>query len=278
MSHKSPPDREFDMKIQIAAPPDAVWKAISDDTELCRWFAPEATIEARVGGQVVWRWGNQHSWVQRVEICEPGRRLRTRYDSPVDDGEGGKRPLFIDFVLEGEGGMTTLRLTQSGFGPEAAFDEEYDGISHGWPVELRSLRLYLETHRGKERQLAWSNVEVAMAPETAWRLLTGPKGLACGPGIKGLSPGEAFRFTTRLGDVFEGKALLGNPLEFAGQVESHGDGFLRFTAYRYRAKSHVWLWLGCYDQPPDRVQKVQKHFDTMLAKLSAGAREAAEGA
>ncbi len=78
--------------------------------------------------------------------------------------------------------------------------------------------------------------------------------------------------------MFEGKALLGNPLEFAGQVESHGDGFLRFTAYRSRAKSHVWLWLGCYDQPPDRVQKVQKHFDTMLAKLSAGAREATEGA
>ena len=154
---------------------------------------------------------------------------------------GGKRPLFIDFVLEGEGGMTTLRLTQSGFGPQAAFDEEYDGISHGWPVELRSLRLYLETHRGKERQLAWSNVEVALPPEQAWRVLTGEDGLACGPGIKGLSPGQEFRFTTNTGDVFEGKALLGNPLEFVGQVESHGDGFLRFTAYRYQAKSHVWL-------------------------------------
>ena len=117
-----------------------------------------------------------------------------------------------------------------------------------------------------------------MAPEKAWRLLTGTDGLACGPGIKGLSPGEAFRFTTHLGDVFEGKALLGNPLEFAGQVESHGDAFLRFTAYRYQAKSHVWLWLGCYDQPPERVQKVQNDFDTILAKLFAGAGEAAQGA
>ena len=44
--------------------------------------------------------------------------------------------------------MTTLRLVHSGFGPGADFDEEYDGISQGWPVELRSLRHYLENHAG----------------------------------------------------------------------------------------------------------------------------------
>ena len=76
MSKESPSSRQFDMKIDIAAPREAVWRAIADDVELCRWFAPEARIDARVGGEVTWRWKEHHTWVQRVEICEPGKRLQ----------------------------------------------------------------------------------------------------------------------------------------------------------------------------------------------------------
>ena len=179
MTRPSSP-REFEMKIDIAAPRAAVWKAITTDTELRRWFPPEAEVSPGVGGEVLWRWNEHFSWPQQIEIWEPESRLRTRYDSTVEDGGGGRRPLFVDFLLEGEGGRTTLRLVQSGFGPEAAFDHEYDGISRGWPVELRSLRLYLEQHAGKDRRLAWAKTAIRLDADEAWRRLTADDGLACG--------------------------------------------------------------------------------------------------
>ncbi len=270
MSQESPPSREFDMEIDIRAPRDAVWKAISNDDELTRWFAPEATIDAQIGGQVVWRWKEHHTWIQRVEICEPGRRLRTRYDSAVEDDQGGKRPLFIDFVLEGKGGLTTLRLTQSGFGKDAAFDNEYDGISTGWPVELRSLRLYLEVHRGRSRKLAWATASRSESPEEVWRKLTGKEALACGPSIQDLREGQAFRFETAMGDLFEGKTLRCKPCGFAGIASSHGDAFFRISVDRWGGQSHAWLWLGCYDQPSTRVEILQGHFETILQQMFAG--------
>ena len=89
---RKPSSREFEMSIDIAAPRDAVWRAISEDTELRRWFAPEAKTDTEVGGEILWAWRDHHRWPQRIEILEPGRRLRTRYDSGVDHADGGKAP------------------------------------------------------------------------------------------------------------------------------------------------------------------------------------------
>ena len=115
--------RQFDAEIVIAAPKASVWKALTDAAELCRWFAPEARIDAQVGGEIVWNWGDLYHWPQRIEILEPGVRLRTRYDSSVADAAGKdlKQPLFVDFILADEGGSTTLRLCHSGFGADASF-------------------------------------------------------------------------------------------------------------------------------------------------------------
>src|SRR6185295_13980050 len=44
-------------EIVIDAPPEAVWKAISDAEELTRWFVDEASIEPRVGGMFTFSWG-----------------------------------------------------------------------------------------------------------------------------------------------------------------------------------------------------------------------------
>jgi uncharacterized protein YndB with AHSA1/START domain len=267
--------RTFETEVRIAAPKDAVWQAISTDTGLRRWFAPEAKTDSKVGGEIVWDWGLHHHWAQRIEILEPGARLRTRYDSAVDDGAGGKRPLFLDFILEGEGGITTLRLVQSGFGPEEGFDAEYDGISRGWPVELRSLRLYLEQHRGKDRRLAWSTRDLDMVPNQAWQILTGDGGLACGTQVDSLAEGAPFQVRTAYGDEFSGKALACHPREFSGDASSHGGAFFRFSIEEWGGSAHAWLWLGAYDHPADQVAALQERWDAMLERLFATGSEAA---
>ena len=262
--------RQFETQIEIAASRDAVWQAIASDAELRRWFSPEASTELKVGGEIVWEWKGHHRWPQRIEILEPGRRLRTRYDSAVDDESGGKKPLFIDFLLEGEGGTTTLRLVQSGFGSEAGFDGEYDGISRGWPVELRSLRLYLERHAGKDRRLAFASVDIDLGSTAAWERLTSQEGINCGSAVESMAEGAPFRFETTDGDVFSGRALACHAREFCGDAESHGGAFLRISVEEWAGKTHVWCWLGAYDHGEAKLSALQTRWEAMLKRLFAG--------
>ena len=269
----SPSSRSFETQLEIAAPRDVVWRAIATDQGLRNWFAPEAACDAQVGGEIVWAWGEHHRWVQRIEALEPGARLRTRYDSAVDDGDGGKRPLFVEFLLSGEGGSTTLRLVQSGFGPEADFDEEYDGISRGWPVELQSLKLYCERHDGRGRTLAWSTLDLDLDGDEIWRRLSGDRGFAFGEAAASTRPGSPVRFTTVAGDVFEGTALTCQARELTAVLSSHGDAFLRVSVEEWAGQRHVWCWLAGYGDAAGDLAALQGRWDEMLAELFA-----AEGA
>ncbi len=261
------PDREFSTELHLDAPRDTVWQAIASDRGLRRWFAPDASFDPKVGGEVVWNWTGHHRWVQRIEILEPGARLRTRYDSAVDDGAGGKRPLFIDFLLEGDGGSTTLRVVQSGFGPEADFDAEYDGISRGWPVELQSLRLYVERHAGKDRGLAWAAASIDTPADLAWQQLTGEQGFRCGTLVDAHAMGTPFRFESADGEVFAGTALHCHPREFSGIASSHGDAFLRISCEPCADQTQPWCWLAAWDRPADELAALQSRWHSMLSQL-----------
>ena len=267
--------RRFEMQIQIAAPRDAVWQAIASDEGLRRWFAPEASVDAQVGGEIVWAWRDHHRWAQQIEILEPGARLRTRYDSRVDDGDGGKKPLFVDFLLEGEGGCTNLRLVQSGFGSESGFDQEYDGIRRGWPVELRSLRLYLEQHPGQERVLAWSSLEVDMDPGQAWQHLTGDEGFACGEAIDSMSEGQSFELTSPDGDVFRGHVLQCHAHEFSADLCNYDRAFFRLSVDDWDGKSLVWCWLAAYERDSAEMAALQERWDARLSRLFTARAESA---
>ena len=187
-------------------------------------------MEPGTGGSVLWAWEGLHTWPQTIEIWEPGVRLKTRYDSTVSDGRGGTVPLFVDFRIEGAQGGTTLRLVHSGFGADADFDQEFDGIRHGWAVELKSLRLYLERHLGKDRHLAWSTVDLALPLEEAWALLTGPDGMACGPEVQALPEGAPFRMRTgRRRRVRGNRSDLSPKGVLRNRPTAHGDSFLRVT-------------------------------------------------
>lgn len=268
MTQNQPSARTFEMNLDIEAPKELVWNAISQDTELARWFAPEASVTPGEGGEIVWQWNDFFRWPQTIEVWEPGERLMTRYDSPVEDGEGGRVPLFVDFRLEARGeGSTTLRFVHSGFGPEADFDEEYDGISTGWPVELRSLRHYLENHVGRERHLTWSTAVVAQPATEAWARLMGPEGLGFGADVGQAAEGSALSLTMPSGDTLEGHLLRSHPTEVIARIESHDNAFLRLSADCCGGNTHVWMWLATYDGPKPELERLQTNWDALLAGL-----------
>jgi len=263
----NPTNRQFETSLEIAAPRDLVWKALSQASELVRWFAGDARVEPGVGGSVHWIWPGLHDWKQTVEVWDEGRRLRTRYDSPVDDGHGGKVPLFMEFTLEGEGGTTNLRLVHSGFGPGAEFDGEFDGISQGWQFELRCLRLYLEQHAGEDRELINIMLPIDLDEDAAWQRLTGADGLACGADIDQLGAGADFSFAG-----FEGRAMHCHRHSFSGEIVNLGHARLRASVGSCGPNRMVTVEFGLYGQPPAVVEQMRAATNAMLEGLFGNAK------
>ena len=256
--------RQFEQTLDLQAPREAVWRALTDGAELARWFAPEASVDPQVGGLVGWKWRDHFDWQQTIEAIEPGKHLRTRYDAWAGAGDT-PHPLFVDFRLEGEGGHTTLRVVHSGFGSDSRFDKEYNDISGGWPVELRSLQLYLEQHLGRDRQLVWSRAVVDLDVAGVLDALTAGDALGCAAVPVSAKPGDAFAFSSGGGDHFEGQVVKRGEREFVGICRNHDDGFLRLWVGGHDGATMLWLWLATYGDAP--VAGLQERWDGMLKRL-----------
>ncbi|MEQ8765099.1 MAG: SRPBCC domain-containing protein [Planctomycetota bacterium] len=259
-------DRRFEMQIEIAASKDAVWDALTKPEVVSQWFAPEVRVDPKVGGEVCWSWSGEHEWPQTIEVFEPQARFVTTYPAGAPLEDGSRTPLLMDFRLEGEGGKTTLRLVHSGFGPDASFDAEYDGISRGWPVELESLRLYLEQHAGEQRRVTWVTHDIEGTLESAWERIAAKDALGCGAAAASLKKGEAFDFTMATGERFHGRALKCGPHEFSGVAESHGNAFLRLCTENCGGTKKAWLWLATYGQPNGDSERREAEWQSLLEK------------
>jgi len=130
--------RKHEMEIEIDAPASEVWKAISTAQGIASWFVP-ARVEPGPGGTITLIWGEGMESTSRIEIWEPEKHLRK-----VDDRPEQALPGVMDYVLEGSGGKTVLRLVHSGFGASADFDSEYESTGAGWPIFLQMLKHSVE--------------------------------------------------------------------------------------------------------------------------------------
>jgi len=269
--------RTVETQIEINAPVEAVWKALTEAEEITRWFAPEARVQPGVGGHIWMSWGAPWEGENKIEIWEPNRHLRTTWPfaPPQAEGEAAPVPLTVDYYLESRGGKTVLRLVHSGFGYGAGWDEEFDGVRRGWGYELRSLRFYLERHRGTPRRVAWVRHRVYLSPEEAWKRLMSPEGLLTQGAIAGLKEGDAYSVTAATGDTFRGKVLANNPpLDFGGSAENLGDALFRLgNENSGDGGREIWFWLGAYGRPAAEMEALQARWAAHLQKLFPEAKK-----
>lgn len=161
--------REATGRIEIDAPPDRVWEALTDARELERWFPLEARVEPGEGGTIYMSWKNEFAGTSRILAWDPPRHLRTSWDW------GGQ---VTDYLLEADaGGRTVLRVVTSGFPEGASWDDWIEGTRRGWAFELASLKHYLEGHAGEDRSVVYVRRRVGLGAEEAWKRLTSPEGL-----------------------------------------------------------------------------------------------------
>ena len=138
------PDR-IERTVELAAPPDRVWAALTTAEGLGAWFGHEATIDLRPGGPVRMRWTDGTAVdmrVQRVEEPTVFGFTWPIYGLPEDD----PRRTYVEFTLEPSGAGTRLTVVESGFSqlPEDVYRKAYDGNTDGWAKELGELAAYLD--------------------------------------------------------------------------------------------------------------------------------------
>ena len=138
--------------IEIKATPEEVFRAITDPEQIVKWFAPYARVEPCEGGKYVISWDPELSGGGVISVWDPPKHfgeysLRSvAYGcdgKPVETGTAQK--IAVDYYIEAlDGGITRLRLVQSGFGPEAAWDDEFEATKTGWADFLKKLKEILE--------------------------------------------------------------------------------------------------------------------------------------
>jgi hypothetical protein len=70
----------------------------------------------------------------------PGKLIVFKWEAP----EGV--PGILEVRIEREAGATVVRLINSGFREDAAWNEEYEGVNSGWKMALGILKFYLENY------------------------------------------------------------------------------------------------------------------------------------
>ena len=149
------PDRDAIVsEIQIAAPPERVFKALSDAGELTRWFrSPECPVkswqmDARVGGRYSYATEKGSIVVNDVsefqchgEILEfdPPRVLVYTWIANWHD-DTAKRTV-VRWELAPKQGGTHVKVTHSGLASLPIARKDYSG---GWPGVVEMLKNFVE--------------------------------------------------------------------------------------------------------------------------------------
>jgi uncharacterized protein YndB with AHSA1/START domain len=137
-------------EVLIAAPPDVVWRVITEPRHIERWFVDEAELDLRSGGDGLLAFRQtptgEHLYRLQVEAVDRPHRFVYRWMHPdgVRPAEGNS--VLVEFTLTAEGDGTRLRVVESGIQAlEWAEDEKSryaQDHKNGWVRILRRLQEY----------------------------------------------------------------------------------------------------------------------------------------
>jgi uncharacterized protein YndB with AHSA1/START domain len=241
------PERTLELHVDIDAPLETAWKAITEGPGIANWFGPIAEVSAPgEGATVSVGWSEDMMMTSTVVAWEPLKHLRLLDES---GWMGPGTSLAVDYYLSTENGKTRVRLVQSAFGASEGWDDLFEGTKTGWTYFLHNLRIYLEKHLGRARRLISERIEVDMPRQKFWRhLLSDAGGLVIG-GTGGLKAGESIEL--RLHESATVRALVEVLIEGKGlslRIPELTDALLFVELEGKSDKFHVGYWLSVYDE------------------------------
>ncbi len=136
----------IERELILPAPPERVWRALTQADQLATWFGTQASIDLRPGGDVIFTWDGSTGprGVNRgvIEIVEPPTRFAFRWQSVASDV-----PMtLVEFTLEARPEGTRLRVVESGFAslPAELRATSRERNNEGWLRELAELRQFVQ--------------------------------------------------------------------------------------------------------------------------------------
>lgn len=126
----------------IKATPERVFKALTEKSELEKWFVQIADVDLKPGGAIRTNWTpevGEHGIVKEVKESE--------LFSFTWGGQFSPTPTTITFMLKEENGGTLLTLTHSGIGEGKGWEAytNMDQEGKGWDAHLNDLKSWIET-------------------------------------------------------------------------------------------------------------------------------------
>jgi uncharacterized protein YndB with AHSA1/START domain len=151
----------IEREILIKAPPEVVWRTITEPDEIAAWFSDAVELDVQPGGAgaLTWEPGGKATVslsepvtaVLRVEKVERPHYFSFRWMHPAGAEPDTDNSVLVEFSLNPEGENTRLRLVESGFRRLARSEEEtkrnVDDHSDGWDNHLGRLSEYLSRER-----------------------------------------------------------------------------------------------------------------------------------
>jgi uncharacterized protein YndB with AHSA1/START domain len=133
------------VEIEVNAPADKVWSAITDKEEMKKWYFDLKEFKPEVGFEFQFYGGTkEHQYLHLCRVTDvlPGKRITYswRYD-----GYAGNS--FVTFELHGKGKRTRVRLTHEGLEsfPKENPDLAKENFVAGWNEIIKtSLKEYLK--------------------------------------------------------------------------------------------------------------------------------------
>ncbi len=145
-------ERAIDKEIVVAAPIDKVWQAWTTRAGIQTFFAPDAEIDARVGGAF---------HIHMDPLAEPGMKgademrfmalqrptiLSFDWNAPPSLPEARTQRTFVVVrLLPLDAGSTRVALHQTGWGEGGEWDKAYAYFDRAWPSVLGKLKASFET-------------------------------------------------------------------------------------------------------------------------------------
>jgi uncharacterized protein YndB with AHSA1/START domain len=136
-------DLAIEREIVIEAPPNVVWRTITEPDQMSQWFADRVDLVTEPGAHGYMQFGDQGGPVV-VETVDPPNRFSFRWNHPLDTEPVAGNSMLVEFTLTPEGSeRTRLRVTESGHElrawPEAEKERYAAEHQNGWAEYLDRL-------------------------------------------------------------------------------------------------------------------------------------------
>jgi uncharacterized protein YndB with AHSA1/START domain len=124
----------------IGAPPDSVFRAISDATWLTRWLCDRADLSPKDGGSYLLAWNDGPTHTGRIVGFRDGQRIALEWSWPGVTLQG----TVLSLSVEPKDAGTILTVDHSGFPRDQRWTDLYGSAEWGWTYFALNLKSVLE--------------------------------------------------------------------------------------------------------------------------------------